>query len=136
MTKDEVIDLIQDAGFGCLGTSENGQPRVRPMMPYLNDDGNLLLALLSHSRTIPQIKQNPKVEMCFLDRKMCFCRVTGTAKLSDDPEKKALVWDNVPMLRQYFSGPEDANYILVEIASDSVEAMTPQQKTPDTLSLK
>ena len=136
MNKEEVIDLIQDAGFGCLATSENGQPRVRPMMPYLNDDGNLLLALLSHSRTIPQIKQNPKVEFCFLDRKMCFCRVTGKAKVLDDLEKKTTVWENVPMLRQYFSSASDPNYVLVEIDSESVEAMTPQQKVPDILSLK
>ena len=135
MNKDEVIDLIKDAGFGFLATLEGKQPCVRPMMPYLTDEGDLLLALLSHSRTIPQIQQNPMVEICYVDRKMQFCRIKGKAKICEEIEKKELVWGAVPMLRQYFTGPEDINYKLVEITTETVEAMTPQQKTPDTLNL-
>lgn len=136
MTKDDVIDLIKDAGFGFLATTEGKQPRVRPMMPYLTDSGDFLLALLSHSRTIPQIKDNPQVEICYVDRKMSYCRITGKGKLSTDLEKKEIVWNNIPMLRQYFSGPQDARFALIEIESGSVEAMTPTQKIPDVLSLK
>ena len=136
MTKEEVIDLIKDAGFGVLATLENNQPKARPMMPYLDENGNLLLALLSHSRTIPQIKKNPHVEMCYIDRKMCFARISGKADVSTDIQKKQIAWDNIPMLRQYFAGPEDPNFILIEIDTSTVEAMTPRQKTPDILSLK
>ena len=134
MTKDEIIDLIKDAGFGFLATTEGKQPRVRPMMPYLNDEGNLLLALLGNSRTIPQVKENPMVEICFVDRKMCFARLSGKASLRDELEKKEAVWNNVPMLRQYFSGPQDERFILVEIETKSLEAMSPTQKAPDVLS--
>lgn len=136
LRKNWIIDLIKDAGFGCLATIEGNHPRVRPMMPHLNDDGQLLLAILAHSRTIQQIKQNPKVEMCYIDRKMCFCRVTGTAKISDNLEKKEIVWNNIPMLRNYFSSPEDPNYVLLEIDSDSIETMTPTQKAPDQVTFK
>ena len=60
MEKQEVIDLIRDTGFGLLATTEGDQPRVRPMMPYLDEDtGTLLIALLSHSRTIDQVKKKP-----------------------------------------------------------------------------
>ena len=136
MNKDEVIDLIKDAGFGFLATTEGKQPRVRPMMPYLTEEGDFLLALLSHSRTIPQIKENPLVEICYVDRKMCFCRISGKAVLRTNPEKKEAVWDNVPMLRQYFASPQDPKFVLLEIETTSIEAMSPTQKTPDTLSLK
>lgn len=131
MTKEEVVDLIRDAGFGYLGTIEDNQPRVRPMMPYLNDDGELLLALLSRSRTVSQIKRNPNVEVCFVDRKMCYCRIAATAKIIDDLEKKNILFRNIPMLRQYFSGPEDGNFILVDIAPKCVEAMTPHSREPE-----
>src|SRR5262245_34838668 len=115
MTKEEAIDLVRDAGYGSLATIENNQPRVRPMMPYLDEDsGNLLLAVLSHSRTIENIKSNPNVEMCYLDRKMSFCRISGKAVVSTDLEKKETVFNNIPMLRQYFSSPEDPNYVLIE----------------------
>ncbi len=136
MTKDQVIDLIKDAGFGFLATTEGKQPKVRPMMPYLTDEGDLLLALLEQSRTIPQIKETPLVEICYVDRKMSYCRISGVAKISDDLEKKEVVWNSIPMLRQYFSGPQDSKFVLLEINTKTVEAMSPTQRTPDILTLK
>ena len=136
MTKEEVIDLIKDAGFGVLASISNNQPKARPMMPYLTEEGDLLLAVLSHSRTINDIKENPRVEICYIDRKMCFARISGKAKVSQETEKKLMVWNNIPMLRQYFGSPQDPNFVLIEIETDSVEAMTPQQQKPDVLVLK
>jgi len=135
MTKEEAIDIVRDAGFGFLATIENNQPRVRPMMPYLSEDGELLLALLGRSRTLPQIKANPNIEVCFVDRKMWYCRVSGTAEISQDINKKKTVFENVPMLRQYFAGPEDANYHLAVIEIKAVEAMTPHSRNPEQISL-
>jgi general stress protein 26 len=130
MTKDEVIDLIRDAGFGMLSTAEGDQPRVRPMMPYLTEDNELLVPLLGRSRTIAQIQKNPLVEVCFVDRKMWYCRVSGKAKLSQDRAKKEILWDNIPMLKQYFGGVDDPNFYLIEIEIIDIEAMTPHQKDP------
>ncbi len=135
MTKEEVLDLIKDAGFGYLATNEGGQPRVRPMMPHLNDDGKLLLALLGRSRSIAQIKENPQVEFCFVDRKMWYARVSGKAVISENKDNKEILWNNIPMLKQYFSGPEDGNFVLVEVDIEAVEAMTPHQKEPETINL-
>ena len=136
LRKNWIIDLVKDAGFGCLATVEDNQPKVRPMMPHLNDDGKLLLAILAQSRTIVQIKKNPKVEMCYIDRKMCFCRISGSATVSEDLEKKEIVWNNIPMLRNYFSGPADSNYVLLEIDTETIETMTPAQKNPDKVHFK
>ena len=136
MTKQDVIDLIKDTGYGCFGTTEDSQPRVRPMLPYLTDEGDLLLAVLSRSRTIEQIKKNPMVEMCYIDRKMWYARLTGKAAISTDIEKKELAWNNIPMLRQYFSGASDPNFVLLEVDVTHVEAMTPHQSEPITISFK
>ncbi|HOW36354.1 MAG TPA: pyridoxamine 5'-phosphate oxidase family protein [Candidatus Omnitrophota bacterium] len=136
MTKDDVIDLIKDAGFGFLATAEGKQPHVRPMMPHLDENGNLLLAVLSHLRTIQQIKENPLVEICYVDRKMRFCRVKGKASVSTNATNKEIVFNNIPMLRQYFTSPQDPNFTLLEIETGTVEAMSPGQKAPDILSLK
>jgi len=133
MTKEEVIDIIKDAGFGFLATSEGQQPRVRPMSPVLTDAGRLLLALLPQCRTIPQIKENPQVELCWVDRKMSYCRMTGKATMTEDLENKKLLWDTVPSMKQYFSGPEDPNFHLVEIEVQGVEAMTPHQQQPEVV---
>ncbi|MBI5415643.1 MAG: pyridoxamine 5'-phosphate oxidase family protein [Candidatus Omnitrophica bacterium] len=134
MKKEEVIDLIRDAGFGYLATLEGDQPRVRPMMPYLVEDtGEILVALLGRSRSIEQIRKNPRVELCFVDRKMWYCRIAGQARITTDIEKKTILWENIPMLKQYFGGPQDPDFVLAEIKIDAVEAMTPHQKTPDKI---
>ena len=135
MEQEEAIDIIRDAGFGYLATTEGNQPRVRPMMPYLTEEGELLLALLGRSRSIPEIKSNPNVEVCFVDRKMWYCRVTGKATLSDDLAKKTIVFEMVPMLRQYFAGPADPNYHLAIIEIKNVEAMTPHSRLPEQIPL-
>jgi len=135
MNKEEVIDLIRDAGFCMLATAEDKQPRVRPMMPYLTEDNELLLALLGRSRTVQQVKDNPLVELCFVDRKMWYCRIAGKGRISDDLSKKQILWDNIPMLKQYFGGPEDPNFNLMTIEITEVEAMTPHQKEPEMISL-
>lgn len=136
MTKNEVIDLIKDAGYGVLATAEGTQPKVRPMMPYLTEDGNLLIATFIKKRLVGQIQKNPNVEFCYIDRKMNFARISGKAKLSNDKEKKELVWNNVPMLRQYFGSSEDPGFALIEIDTGTVEVSTPQQMKPDVLTLK
>jgi uncharacterized pyridoxamine 5'-phosphate oxidase family protein len=135
LTKEEAIDIVRDAGFGFFATVEGNKPHVRPMMPFLTDDGELLLALLGRSRTIKDIKGNQNVEICFVDRKMWYCRVTGTAVMSDDLAKKELVFENVPMLRQYFAGPDDPNYNLAVVTITGVEAMTPHSRNPEQIPL-
>ena len=131
MTTEEAIDIVRDAGFGFFATVEGNKPQVRPMMPYLTEEGELLLALLGRSRTLPQIKANPNVEICFVDRKMWYCRVTGEGKITENKEGKSTLWENIPMLRQYFGGAEDPNFKLLEVTIKSVEAMTPHQKEPE-----
>lgn len=133
MNKEEVIDLIADTGIGSLATIEGDQPRVRPMMPLLYENKQLLIALLGNSRSIEQVNNNPKVEVCYLDRKMWFARVTGKAKISDDLAKKEILWKSIPMLKQYFGAPTDKNFVLMEIDITRVEASTPHQKSPDAI---
>lgn len=136
MNTQEAIDLIRDAGYGLLATMEGKQPRVRPIMPYLTDDGRLLVALLGRSRSISQVQANPLVEICFVDRKMWYCRVTGKAEINENLEDKETLWNNIPMLKQYFGSPKDANFKLMVIEIIAAEAMTPHQKTPEIVNFK
>ena len=48
-------------------------------------------------------------------------------------EKKEILWNNIPMLKQYFGGPQDKNFILMVIDINEVEAMTPHQKEPEMI---
>jgi len=136
MTKQDAIDLIKDAGFGFLATAEANQPRVRPVAPYLTEDNKFLLALFSHRRSIKQMKENPLVEICFVDRKMAYCRIAGKATITNNDENKKIMWDNSPMLRQYFSGPEDPNFSLAEVEIIQAESMAASDQSPQEISWK
>ncbi len=133
MTKDDVLDIVSDAGFCMLATTERDQPRVRPLAPYYSENGEILVGLLPTCRSIAQVKKNSKVEMCFVDRKMAFCRIAGKAIISSDAEKRQELWDNVPNLKMYFSGPEDKTFNLMVVKIEYVEVSTPQQMAPEVI---
>ncbi len=133
MDKQEVLDLIQDSGYGFLATTEENQPRVRPVAPYVSEDGRVLMAIMSHSRSLKQIEANPRVELCFVDRKMDFCRITGEAKINNDPQVRQLIWDNQPQLKQYAGGPDDQIFQTLEVSTTHIEAMTPNDRQPQII---
>ena len=62
MTKQDVIDLIKDSGYGMLSTVDGNQPRVRPVGPYVSEDGTVLMAIMSNARSLKQIAENPQGE--------------------------------------------------------------------------
>ncbi|MBZ0167221.1 MAG: pyridoxamine 5'-phosphate oxidase family protein, partial [Candidatus Omnitrophica bacterium] len=84
---------------------------------------------------INQVTENPQVEICFVDRKMWYARITGKAQISENRDHKQILWDAIPMLKQYFGGVEDPNFKLMEIEISHIEAMTPHQKEPESVAL-
>lgn len=123
MSLDIIKQMVLDAGMGYLATCEADQPRVRAMMPIVRDDGKLLMATFPQTKKVGQIAKNPKVEMCFVDRKLSHCRIEGKAAASADKALKEELWDKQPMLRQFFAGPEDPNFILIVISPSKIRMM-------------
>ena len=123
MSMDAIRQMILDAGMGYLATCDADQPRVRAMMPVLGDDGRLLAATFPSAKKIDQIAKNPKVEVCFVDRKLSHCRIEGKASVSQDLALKEELWNKQMMLRQFFSGPEDPAFILIVIAPSRISMM-------------
>ncbi|MFA5038583.1 MAG: pyridoxamine 5'-phosphate oxidase family protein [Candidatus Omnitrophota bacterium] len=123
MTLDDVNQMILDAGMGYLATCDADQPRVRAMMPVLSDDGKLLAATFPGSKKLAQIAKNPKIEICFVDRKLSHCRIEGKASVSEEASLKEELWNKQMMLRQFFQGPQDPNFILIVIIPTKVSMM-------------
>jgi general stress protein 26 len=128
MSNDIIRQMVLDAGMGYLATCDGDQPRVRAMMPILRDDGTLLAATFPHTQKVPQIKKNPQFEICFVDRKLSHCRFEGKAAVSDDKALKEELWDKQMMLRQFFSGPADPNFILLVFKPTRVMTMNIGEK--------
>lgn len=128
MSLEIVKQMVLDAGMGYLATCDGDQPRVRTMMPIIRDDGKLLMATFLGTKKIGQIQKNPKVEICFVDRKLSHCRIEGKAVVSTDMALKEELWNKQMMLRQFFSGPGDANFVLIVLAPTKIGMMNIGEK--------
>lgn len=120
MAMDEVKQMIKDAGLGYMATVEGNEPRVRPLMPAMFNDGTLLAATAKDSPKLSQLEKNNNYEMCFVDKKLSQVRIRGKVTLSDDIKKKEWLANAVPMLRSYFPTADDPNYVLMELKPEKV----------------
>lgn len=123
MSLDQVKDIIADAGMAYLATDDNGQPRVRPMMALWSDDNTILTSTFAVARKMKQIQENPKVEACFVNKRLDHCRIEGRIAISDDKPKKKMLFMKVPILRQFFPSSDDPNFVLLEIKPSKIEMM-------------
>jgi len=120
MSFEQVKDIVKDSGLGYLSTLEGNEPRVRPMMPALMNDGTVLMATTKNSDKIKQLEKNNRCEICFIDKKLSQVRIRGNIILSSDMKKKAWLANAVPMLRAYFPTDDDPNYILIELKPEKI----------------
>jgi len=113
MSLEQVKEIIRDAGLGYLATVENGQPRVRPMMPAMFHDGTILAATAKGTPKLKQIEKNNAFEICFVDKKLSQVRIQGKVSMNNDIKKKEWLSNAVPMLRSYFPKADDPNFMLL-----------------------
>jgi general stress protein 26 len=128
MSLEIIQQMVLDAGMGYLATCDGDQPRVRAMMPVLMDDGRLLMATFPNFKKVGQITKNPKIEICFVDRKLSHCRIEGKAVVSQDEALKEELWNKQMMLRQFFQGVDDPNFVLIVVTPVKINMMNIGEK--------
>ena len=89
MTKQEIIDLINNNPAFHLATVEEDQPRVRGMLLYKADESGIVFHSGTMKDVYKQITVNPKVELCFNDFKSGIqVRVSGELEIVEDNNLK------------------------------------------------
>ncbi len=93
MKKEDILALINSNPAFHLATVEDGEPRVRGMLLFRADGDGIVFHTGSMKDLNRQLRQNPKVELCFNDPKTFVqVRVRGEAEGVDDLEfKKEIV---------------------------------------------
>ncbi len=107
-----------------LATVDGEQPRVRPMGSALFDAGAIWFATSARSEKIRQLAINPNVEICYIDLQWSHLRIRGQARQVAEPTMRQRVWENAPELRQFFTGPDDADMVLLRVDIADVRMMT------------
>lgn len=89
MTRQEMLELINNNPAFHLGTVEGDQPRVRGMLLYKADESGIVFHSGTMKDVYKQIVKNPKVELCFNDfNRGIQLRVSGELEIVDDNNLK------------------------------------------------
>ena len=120
------LRIIEEAGYGIMATCAEGKPRCRPMA-FVVPDGEFRLwsSTFAGSGKAKELRADPAVEVCFLDGDKVQLRISGTADLSGSREKKERLLELNPRVAKHFSGPDDPNFVHIEIVPSRVRWMPP-----------
>lgn len=98
----EVLNFLGDCKTFFLATTENDQPRVRPLGFVMEFDGKLSFCTASPKDMSNQMKANPKVEVCGCNAEAKWVRICGNAVFNSTPEAKKKALEVMPALAQVY----------------------------------
>lgn len=114
---------IKAAKFPMLATTQESQPRLRPVSPVLTEKFTVYVANLRSYGKTAEIAANPKVELCYCDDGHDQVRITGVAEVLDDREKLEAIWKSNPLLRSYLRTIDNPELIIYKIVPNRVRYM-------------
>lgn len=131
--KNKILKVIKQYPVGSVATIKDGKPWVRYMVMHAEEDLVLYTTSFASSRKIDQIKKNNNVHITFgadsKNWKLPYLNIDGSAEVLTDLETKKKCWHE--MLKQFFEGPEDPNYVVIKISPQVIEYMLPATHQPE-----
>jgi pyridoxamine 5'-phosphate oxidase len=118
MELNDYIKFANENPISYLATIEGTQPRVRGFQLWYADETGLYYSSAAGKEIYKQLKDNPKVEICFFNTKnkeMQQMRVSGTVQFINDIEMKKKLLDARPFLKQAGLTPENPELVLFKV---------------------
>ena len=124
MSKEKVMELIAKVPTCFMATIEGKAPHVRPMVINVVWEQKIYGSTFLKSRKVGQLKKNALTEIVWMDDKMRHVRISGKASIiNDEALRNKYFKQKEASLKEYFSGPTDPNYGLLEIVPEKIEFM-------------
>lgn len=134
--KEKVLNIIRDHKIGVLSSVENNKPHSR-YMTFFNDELTLYTPTSGKTEKIDEIEKNPNVHILIgYDNEGLgdsYLEISGTSKINDSQELKDKLWNE--SFEQWFEGPKDPNYLILQIKPESIRLMNNNGEPPQELSL-
>ncbi len=128
-TKEEVWSYFKNSQNIFLATSEENQPRVRPVT-LICFDKKFWITTGTDNNKVGQIQKNPKVEFCLTIKKedrQGYIRGTGLAKIIKDKEQKEIIAQHCDFFSNFWESPDDPDYTLIELTVYEIEYLKPDE---------
>jgi general stress protein 26 len=122
--KKQVIQIISDHKIGVLSSVENNKPHSR-YMTFYHEDLTLFTPTKMDTEKTEEIKKNPYVSVLLgyeeKGQSDAYVEVLGTSTINDSEDLKKKYWDEA--FNQWFQGPEDPNYVFLQIQPETVRLL-------------
>ncbi|WP_066396654.1 pyridoxamine 5'-phosphate oxidase family protein [Neobacillus mesonae] len=135
--KDKVLKIISNHRTGILSSVENNKPHSR-FMTFYNDDLTLFTPTKLDTEKINEIKKNSAVSV-LLGYEMngqndAYVEIAGTSNINDSQTLKNKYWEGT--FRKWFEGPDDPNYVFLEIQPETVRILNLNGETAQELNIE
>lgn len=116
LLKEKVLKLISKHKNGVLSTVENNKPHSR-YMTFYNENLTLFTPTKLNQEKIEEIEKNNAVSVLLgyegNGQSDEYVEISGVAKINKSQDLKMKFWEE--SFKQWFEGPDDPNYILIQI---------------------
>lgn len=99
----KALEFLEESGTFYLATIEGDQPRVRPFAAVFEYEGKLYTATNNTKKCFKQMLENPKVEICSMNKKGQCIRVSGEVANDDRREVKEFALEAAPYLKSMYN---------------------------------
>jgi len=123
MNMETVKELMRQAGWGFLATSDGEKVGVRPMGGWAWFGSQLWCATAADSDKVAQLRKVPYAEYCFCDAEGRHTRIAGKCTISTDNAEKLKLFQAVPQLKNYISDPASPEYEVIKLTPQRVRIM-------------
>lgn len=132
--KGKIFEVMKGRQLVSLATlTDDGKPWVRYVTTTGTEDLTLYVNTFAQSRKVAQIKANPNVHVILGARpdemNHPYLNIVATGEVLVDDETKKKFWFDE--LKNYFSGTDDPNRVILKITPQVVEYMGPGMMQPD-----
>jgi general stress protein 26 len=117
------LNTMRLAKFPMLASLDADQPRVRPVSPVKTTDFTAYIASFRSSHKTGEIRENAKVELCYMSEKHDQVRITGIAEEVTEQEVVQEIWNTNPLLRSYLVSIDNPEFVLYRVVPMQVRFM-------------
>ncbi|MBS4177661.1 pyridoxamine 5'-phosphate oxidase family protein [Lederbergia citrea] len=135
--KDKIVNIISNHKTGILASVENNKPHLR-YMTFYHEALTLYTPTERESEKIEEIENNPYVSVLlgYEDKghSDAYVEILGTSSINDTQALKDQFWEE--SFSKWFDGPNDPNYVFLEIKPQTVRVLNLNGEPPQELSLE